>query len=453
MVSLVAAAGLCAACSHGSADPDADPETGGSAGSSDNAGGSSSAGRVSSGGSSAGSVAAAGKASLGGSIASAGTSNGTAGADTSDIPHVTKTSKKQIYAHMMPWFETQQSSGNGKWGIHWTMNNQNPDSQDGTGRRQIASHYYPLIGPYASGDADVVEYQLLLMKYAGIDGVFIDWPGTIQKLDYPKNVQNSEAIINRTAAFGLSFAVVYEDQNIKNAGVADARGAGKNDMNYLRDHYFNKSNYVQSAGAPLLLVFGPQVLQSPDDWSDLFSVFPKRPTLLTLWYESKDAGQFAAGEYAWVYKDNQHLDDFYGRQFGGIQVGSAYPGFKAFYAEGGWGTDPFEIAYDGTNNFASTLDKGLASVVVDSIQLATWNDYGEGTMLEPTREFNYGFLTVLQKKLGVSYGQPELELVAKLFDLRKKVGGDGAKRAQLDSASSALAHLHPDQAKTILDSL
>ncbi|MDF3070038.1 MAG: hypothetical protein K0R38_5639 [Polyangiaceae bacterium] len=396
-------------------------------------------------------MSAAGSGALAGSPAGGSAPQGAG--NNGDVPRVTKTQSKKIYAHVMPWFETPQSSGTGQWGIHWTMANKDPDQQDGADRRQVASHYYPLIGPYASGDADVVEYQLLLMKYAGIDGVLIDWPGTLQRLDYPKNVKNSEAMIERTADFGLGFAVVYEDQNIKHGEAPDARVAGRNDMSYLRDHYFSEPNYLKHGDAPLLLVFGPQVLQSPDDWGDLFSVLPQRPALLTLWYEAKEAGQFGAGEYAWVYKDNGHLDSFYARQFSGVQMGSAYPGFRAFYSEGGWGTNPFEIAHEDTATFASTLEKGLAAGAVDSIQLATWNDYGEGTMIEPTREFKYGFLSILQQKLGVSYGLPELELVAKLLELRKRVGEDSTKRAQLDLASSHLAYLRPADAKTILDAL
>ncbi len=81
---------------------------------------------------------------------------------------VSKSVNNKIYIHLMPWFESAQYSG--YWGQHWTMANQNPDIMDGTGKRQIAAHYYPLIGPYASGDPDLVEYQLLLKKLAAADG-------------------------------------------------------------------------------------------------------------------------------------------------------------------------------------------------------------------------------------------------------------------------------------------
>src|SRR5258708_28605110 len=62
---------------------------------------------------------------------------------------VLKSNTKMVFAHMMPWFETK-ATNNGAWGIHWKMNTQNPDIIDSNGQREIASHYYPLIGPYAS---------------------------------------------------------------------------------------------------------------------------------------------------------------------------------------------------------------------------------------------------------------------------------------------------------------
>ena len=81
-----------------------------------------------------------------------------------DVP---KTYEKPILVHYMPWFETP--AFNGFWGWHWTMNNQNPDIivDPETGQRQIAAHFYPLIGPYASKDPDVIEYHLLLIKKIG----------------------------------------------------------------------------------------------------------------------------------------------------------------------------------------------------------------------------------------------------------------------------------------------
>lgn len=367
---------------------------------------------------------------------------------------VGKSYGKKVYVHVMPWFESNQSSGNGSWGIHWTMANQNPNVVDGSGRRQIASKFYPLIGPYASGDADVVEYQLLLMKYAGIDGVLIDWPGALNVWDYPKNRANAEAMIALSSKVGLDYAVVYEDNNITLAGnaglVGDRIGAAKNDMAYLRDRYFGQSNYIRVNNAPLLLVFGPQTFHSPSDWGAIFSVLPQQPTFLTLWYQAGDAGQYDSGEFSWVYQNNPQIDNFYARGIPGVKMGSAYPGFDSFYAQGGWSGPTWVIPHNGTSNFASLLDKAIQSGV-NYTQLVTWNDYGEGTMIEPTREFGYGFLTTLQQKLGVGYGQSELELVAQLYAERKQYAGNGAKKADLDQAFYDLASLQTGAARAILN--
>ena len=81
-----------------------------------------------------------------------------------------------ILAHYMPWYEAKPSSQ--YWGWHWTMNHFNPDEVV-SGRRSIASRYYPSIGPYDSGDPQVIQYHLLLMKLSGIDGVIVDWYGCV----------------------------------------------------------------------------------------------------------------------------------------------------------------------------------------------------------------------------------------------------------------------------------
>jgi len=220
-------------------------------------------------------------------------SSGTTEPQNLDPVPVVKTNKTKIYMHYMPWFETKESSANNQWGYHWTMANKNPDNVDANGKREIASHYYPLIGPYHSGDKDVIENHLLLMKYAGIDGVLIDWYGTYNLNDYRINKENAEALIEMLDDVGLEYAIVYEDRfltNIVDAGLSPTIvSAAKTDFSYLQNNYFNDANYIKVDGKPLLLNFGPITLTTPTDWTNAFSVLSTKPTFLTLWYESADA--------------------------------------------------------------------------------------------------------------------------------------------------------------------
>src|ERR1700744_4745841 len=130
---------------------------------------------------------------------------------TSGPQPVVKTNSTKVYAHYLPWFETPATSSDGKWGQHWTMANENPDIIGADGRRQIASYFYPMTGPYASSDRDIIDYQLLLMKYSGIDGVIVDWNGTHNVYDYPLIKRNTDSLFKRIPGAGLQFSICYED--------------------------------------------------------------------------------------------------------------------------------------------------------------------------------------------------------------------------------------------------
>ena len=120
---------------------------------------------------------------------------------------------KTILVHYMPWYESKPVSGN--WGWHWTMNRFRPDKVDEDGKHEIASPYYPLLGPYDSKDPDVLECQVLLMKFSGIDGVIVDWYGIKDFRDYASIHRSTQHLIKYIKKARLKFAVCYEDRTIQ----------------------------------------------------------------------------------------------------------------------------------------------------------------------------------------------------------------------------------------------
>jgi hypothetical protein len=370
-----------------------------------------------------------------------------------DVP---KTNPVLTWAHYMPWFETKETSSNGQWGIHWTMNTKNPDITDETGKRDIASWFYPLIGPYASGDHDVLEYHLLLMKYSGIDGVLIDWYGSSDRNDYDAIRMNTEALINMLDDVGLDFAVVYEDRTITAAVNVDPefdRIAGaQDDMLYLEQNYFSQPSYIKIDGKPLLLVFGPEEFHDPDEWGEIFSVLTPEPCFVVLRWASSQTSPYSSGEYIWV--DNTSLDTKYtGTNAFDVFIGGSYPGFKDFYKEGGWGTGMgWQIDHNNGETLKTTLQKASAAGV-EYNQLITWNDFGEGTMIEPTLEFEYTMLEQVQHYTGVTYQKAVLEKILDLHDLRKELSARQKEQRMLDQAFYYFVSMQTDKAVHLIDSL
>ena len=272
-------------------------------------------------------------------------------------------------------------------------------------QRQIASWYYPQIGPYASSDIAVIEWQLLLMKAAGAAGILIDWYG-VQGTngDIQSLLDNSNAIISRIGSFGLKFAVVLEDRFTANISQASAN------LEYLQTNYFSSPHYATNAtGHPWLLVFGPITFETGAEWDAILVGIKPKPSLTSLWYESQEMGTNANGEYAWIYQTDgttdhlEHTRNFYTTRAPYLEsqgldaIGAVYPGFHDYYAEAGAGPGFFYIPHNG----GATLRETIALAVehkskVAMIQVATWNDYGEGTMVEPTLEFGLAPLLDLQ---------------------------------------------------------
>lgn len=361
---------------------------------------------------------------------------------------IPKSTSKKIFMHWMPWFETPASRG--AWGYHWKMNTQNPDVIV-NGKRQIAAYAYPQTGPYASGDPDIIEYQLLLMKYSGVDGVMIDWPGTRVRYDYPDNLANSNALISKLNSLGLQFGIVEEDRNW-DAGMA---GSAHSDFTYMQSNYFNQSNYLKVNNVPVVLNFGPITFHQPSEWDTMLAGLNPRPKVIPLFgFTSQVGTNNAGGEFPWIYQDHPTVVNNYYAQAANfpISIGVVYPGFHSFYQAGGADGPTWQIPYNGTATFSTMLDKALASSV-GIIQFATWNDYGEGTMIEPTAEFGYGFLTTMQQKLGVSYGQHELEQIYRLYQYRKQYQGNASVQQQLNQVFSYFAALQVSNAEALMNTI
>lgn len=376
-----------------------------------------------------------------------------------------KASHPLILAHYLPWFTADPPSG--KWGWHWTMNHFDPDKVV-DGRREIASHFYPLIGPYDSDDPDLAECDALLMKYAGIDGAVIDWNGTDDYYDYAANNRGAELFAKALRRAGLKYAVMYEDNSVRELikggrlAPGDAILHGQQTLEWLQTHWFSSPAYVTLDNRPLFLVWGGNGgYYQGAQWDQIFSVLPRQPEFFT----ELGRNPPAVGGFGWPQPAGgtaasfTALDTFYGWYANTADfVAVAYPRFDDIYAEAGvhgsWG----HIDDQNGKTYEETLAKALASGA-PAVQIATWNDWGEGTQIEPSVEFGYRDLETTQR-LRKKYIDPDfpytpadLRLPVELYLVRKAHANDPAMQKQLDKVADLLCAGKTAQARALLSKI
>jgi hypothetical protein len=367
-------------------------------------------------------------------------------------PRVVKAASKPLLVHYMPWFVSKPYSGS--WGYHWTLNHFNPDVTDPSGRKDIASWYYPLIGPYDSLDPELLEYHVLLMKLGGVDGVIVDWYGMDNFYDYGINNQRTLALFNWTRKAGLTFSLCYEDSTITsevNGGFITSANAithAQQTMLYVQTNFFTNNGYLRWSNAPVFLNFGPQTFKTNAHWASIFSVL--NATNQPAFYTEDNRLAVGAGAFDWPPMSlsgggtltpsqlQSYLASF--DQKGAAWpsfVSSAFPRFHDIYAQAGVGSTYGYLDDANGTTLTNTLLRALTNHSA-MVQVATWNDYGEGTVVEPTLDYGYRDLGIIQgfrrQYLDSSFGYNtnDLNTAFRFYNLRKKYGTSGAMSAELD---------------------
>jgi hypothetical protein len=370
-------------------------------------------------------------------------------------PSQTKAGPPLILAHYMPWYTAKPASD--RWGWRWTMNRFDPEKQV-DGRREIASKHYPLIGPYDSGDVQVLEYHLLTMKLAGIDGVIVDWYGLTDFNDYAVLHRNTTRLLQQCERLQMKFVICYEDQTVpllvKGTRIRDSDRVGHvvGEINWLGQYWFKSASYLRFDGQPVLLSFGHSGLTDVE-WTQCLEKLesPVR-------YYSQDYRRDGAiGGFGWPspQRGMGQVDRFLSQsRHWPDAIPAAFPRFLDIYRDAGVSEGYPDLPDNNGKTFRATLAKAIAAKP-RMIQLVTWNDWGEGTQIEPSQEFGYRDLEYLQVVQRTSLGSssvpsPEdLRLPYKILQSRRSGTVDAS---QLDRAVERLSSGQFEEVESLLNS-
>ncbi|MCB0190779.1 MAG: hypothetical protein KDJ65_02445 [Anaerolineae bacterium] len=370
-----------------------------------------------------------------------------------------------VLAHYMPWFKTPEYSG--KW-QHW---NWDPDDDGGQDPEDLipkrlnsddswdlAAAHQPIIGPYDSTDPHLIEYHLALAWAAGIDGFVTDWygPGDVGETDLAfRRMLTTVERWRQEYNFRFFLAITYEEQLLMQFNDDQTREANASThLNYILTEYTSQASYLHYDKVPLIFYFeawpdGQAGLLRPQQLS---RVKAELPTFHLMYMgaeqEFLDVSQ---GFFSWVSGTNEDPNDW-GKDYVDwvynemdyrtqkhdleLNIGSVWPGFDDSKVWG-WGSSPRFIARQDGLVYAQTWEAALRDQVQRQrespswVQIVTWNDWNEGSEIEPSVEHGATYLQATQGYAGRYTGRDlssaALLIPEAIYRLRKRQPGLAAE--------------------------
>jgi hypothetical protein len=243
---------------------------------------------------------------------------------------------------------------------------------------------------YRSDDPAQVHRQVEDMISRGIQGAIIDWFGpNVDILSAASILMQKEA----EAHPGFEFAIMEDSGALFNAAVAngcDVTSQLISDLHFINSQFVPSPAYLRLNGKAPIFMFG--VTQFFIDWPRVLATLPSIDLLVFRGQEGLQAS-FAGGAFQWVDINSTDafdqqlaaLDGFYtaAQAAGRPATGAAYKGFDDTFAM--FGTNRqihHQCAQTWMNTFHETAKFFSASHQLATLQIATWNDYEEGTEIE-----------------------------------------------------------------------
>ncbi|APZ47999.1 hypothetical protein BW723_17595 [Polaribacter reichenbachii] len=309
------------------------------------------------------------------------------------------TVQEKVYMHYLPWFSE------GEQGNHWA---------DGTVNQ-------PLIGYYSSDSWATHMYHILLSAAVGIDGAVINVRTDYDQLSFEKFVESIERIDAIYPEFEYDISVSYDDQDATSASAIA-------EFTDLKDNIIpNTNHYLHKDGEPVIFIWNYDGYLTSQDYRDVANLVFTENTPILLKNEldlGAIPGQFVMNSiYPWVQgwaDDGSAWGEGYMNWFYNTQIdfklnnkvefvtGAVWPGFddrNASWGQGRWIDRRNGETYNDTWALINDTHPGE----IDWVILETWNDFNEGSEIEPVKgSGNYQYIELTANHISTYKGEPTL---------------------------------------------
>jgi hypothetical protein len=251
---------------------------------------------------------------------------------------------------------------------------------------------------------------------AGIGGFIADWygPDTYSDVVFSNMVRVAERC-------GFSVAICLEEKSFfpgysQAATRGEAQDVMVRQLRHVLGSHAKSPSYFRRAGRPVFFIFnnfedgvlGRHEL-TPDEVALVLAIVPERILLASQHYDT-NYFSMVRGAYAWV-GDAKYRSAFYeatgaARASGQLELvaGVANPGFDDTPVWG-WGRGPRVTDRRGTLEYEKQWDDVL-KYQPELVQVVTWNDFEEGTTIEPADPYGFTFVNRTEEYVGRLNGRP-----------------------------------------------
>ncbi|MEM2216757.1 MAG: endo-1,3-alpha-glucanase family glycosylhydrolase, partial [Thermofilaceae archaeon] len=312
---------------------------------------------------------------------------------SSHLPRVTLTEASKVrelavprlvLAFYYPWYGTPQGAS-GRW-FHWRG-----ISYTGIG----SSTDYPLLGPYDSWDPRVVRSHIKMAKAVGIDGFVISWWGIRTFED-----EAFARMLDVAAEEHFNMTIYYESaRELTAEQIID-------ELSYVLRKYAEHPVFLKIEGRPVIFIYAVEAYsRTPDFWNHILKSVEKATgikalyiadifdiTYLTVFNGLHTYNPIWIQDHISTYLKQSRLVKSY------VDLGTAESLRKLWIATVNPGYDDRKIREPGAYvsreagaYYRKTWEAALASEP-DIIIICTWNEWHEGTEIEPSREHGFQYL-------------------------------------------------------------
>ncbi len=261
----------------------------------------------------------------------------------------------------------------------------------------------------------MVRYHLKTAKAIGVQAFLVDWYG-------PESYENQQIplLLKEARKFGMKIALCYEEKinyekfrDLKDPQAIEAKII--EDLTYIVTHYGHDPAYLKRLGLPFIFQFNHwdegKALRntSPEQWKKIFAKVPG-PLVYARQNFDRHYHPLMQGAYLWWTPDTDVLKEFpseaeEARKNGKLQfyMSMICPGFDDT-GVWGWGSGPRKTERYGLSVLRDTFDRAF-KFHPELIQIVTWNDFEEGTAIEPSWEHGFWYLDAIETWWGKMTGR------------------------------------------------